>query len=383
MDIGPGAGVHGGEVVAQGTVEDICAEPRSITGQYLSGARKIPVPSRRRKGNGKSLLIRGASENNLKNIDVEIPLGVLTAVTGVSGSGKSSLINEVLYKTLAAVKNRAHVRPGRCLGIDGLENVDKVICIDQSPIGRTPRSNPATYTGVFNDIRELFSTTQDAKLRGYGPGRFSFNTKGGRCEACSGDGLIKIEMHFLPDIYVPCDVCKGKRYNRETLEVRYKGKNIADVLDMTVEEALDFFQNLPKIRDKIQTLYDVGLGYVKLGQSSTTLSGGEAQRVKLATELARRSTGATVYVLDEPTTGLHTADVQRLISILDRLTDAGNTVVVIEHNLDVIKVADHIIDLGPEGGDGGGTVVFAGTPEGCAECKESATGEYLKKVLEK
>ena len=281
------------------------------------------------------------------------------------------------------MKNRAHVRPGRCLGIDGLENVDKVICIDQSPIGRTPRSNPATYTGVFNDIRELFSTTQDAKLRGYGPGRFSFNTKGGRCEACSGDGLIKIEMHFLPDIYVPCDVCKGKRYNRETLEVRYKGKNIADVLDMTVEEALDFFQNLPRIRDKIQTLYDVGLGYVKLGQSSTTLSGGEAQRVKLATELARRSTGATVYVLDEPTTGLHTADVQRLISILDRLTDAGNTVVVIEHNLDVIKVADHIIDLGPEGGDGGGTVVFAGTPEGCAECKESATGEYLKKVLEK
>ncbi len=383
VDIGPGAGVHGGEVVAQGTVEDICAEPRSITGQYLSGARKIPVPSKRRKGNGKSLLIRGASENNLKDIDVEIPLGVLTAVTGVSGSGKSSLINEVLYKTLAAVKNRAHVRPGRCLGIDGLENVDKVICIDQSPIGRTPRSNPATYTGVFNDIRELFSTTQDAKLRGYGPGRFSFNTKGGRCEACSGDGLIKIEMHFLPDIYVPCDVCKGKRYNRETLEVRYKGKNIADVLDMTVEEALDFFQNLPRIRDKIQTLYDVGLGYVKLGQSSTTLSGGEAQRVKLATELARRSTGATVYVLDEPTTGLHTADVQRLISILDRLTDAGNTVVVIEHNLDVIKVADHIIDLGPEGGDGGGTVVFAGTPEGCAECKESATGEYLKKVLEK
>ena len=382
VDIGPGAGIHGGEVVAQGTVEDICAEPRSITGQYLSGARKIPVPSKRRSGNGKSLLIRGASENNLKNIDVEIPLGVLTAVTGVSGSGKSSLINEVLYKTLASVKNRAHVRPGRCLGIDGLENVDKVICIDQSPIGRTPRSNPATYTGVFNDIRELFSSTEDAKLRGYGPGRFSFNTKGGRCEACSGDGLIKIEMHFLPDLYVPCDVCKGKRYNRETLEVRYKGKNIADVLDMTVEEALDFFQNLPKIRDRIQTLYDVGLGYVKLGQSSTTLSGGEAQRVKLATELAKRSTGSTVYVLDEPTTGLHTADVQRLISILDRLTDAGNTVVVIEHNLDVIKVADHIIDLGPEGGDGGGTVVFAGTPEGCADCAESATGEYLRKVLE-
>ena len=381
VDIGPGAGVHGGEVVAQGTVEDICAEPRSITGQYLSGQRKIPVPAKRRAGNGKSLVIRGASENNLKDIDVEIPLGVLTAVTGVSGSGKSSLVNEVLYKTLAAVKNRAHVRPGRCLGIDGLENVDKVICIDQSPIGRTPRSNPATYTGVFNDIRELFSSTEDAKLRGYGPGRFSFNTKGGRCEACSGDGLIKIEMHFLPDVYVPCDVCKGKRYNRETLEVRYKGKNISDVLDMTVEEALEFFRNLPKIRDKIQSLFDVGLGYVKLGQSSTTLSGGEAQRVKLATELSKRSTGATVYVLDEPTTGLHTADVQKLITILDRLADAGNTVVVIEHNLDVIKVADHIIDLGPEGGDAGGTVVFTGTPEDCAECAGSATGEYLKKVL--
>ena len=381
VDIGPGAGVHGGEVVAQGTVEDICAEPRSITGQYLSGLRKIPVPTKRRAGNGKCLVIRGASENNLKNIDVEIPLGVLTAVTGVSGSGKSSLVNEVLYKTLASVKNRAHVRPGRCLGIDGLENVDKVICIDQSPIGRTPRSNPATYTGVFNDIRELFSNTEDAKLRGYGPGRFSFNTKGGRCEACSGDGLIKIEMHFLPDVYVPCDVCKGKRYNRETLEVRYKGKNISDVLDMTVEEALEFFKNLPRIRDKIQSLFDVGLGYVKLGQSSTTLSGGEAQRVKLATELSKRSTGATVYVLDEPTTGLHTADVQKLTTILDRLTDAGNSVVVIEHNLDVIKVADHIIDLGPEGGDGGGTVVFAGTPEGCADCAASATGEYLKKVL--
>jgi excinuclease ABC subunit A len=381
VDIGPGAGVHGGEVVAQGTVEDICAEPRSITGQYLSGLRKIPVPAKRRAGSGKSLLIRGASENNLKNIDVEIPLGVLTAVTGVSGSGKSSLVNEVLYKTLAAVKNRAHVRPGRCLGIDGLENVDKVICIDQSPIGRTPRSNPATYTSVFNDIRELFSSTEDAKLRGYGPGRFSFNTKGGRCEACAGDGLIKIEMHFLPDVYVPCDVCKGKRYNRETLEVRYKGKNISDVLDMTVEEALEFFRNLPKIRDKIQSLFDVGLGYVKLGQSSTTLSGGEAQRVKLATELSKRSTGATVYVLDEPTTGLHTADVQKLITILDRLADAGNTVVVIEHNLDVIKVADHIIDLGPEGGDAGGTVVFTGTPEACAECAGSATGEYLKKVL--
>ena len=381
MDIGPGAGVHGGEVVAQGTVEDIMAEPRSITGQYLSGARKIPVPARRREGSGKSLVIRGASENNLKDIDVEIPLGVLTCVTGVSGSGKSSLINEVLYKTLAAVKNRAHVRPGRCLGIDGLEYVDKVINIDQSPIGRTPRSNPATYTGVFNDIRELFASTNDAKLHGYGPGRFSFNVKGGRCEACSGDGLIKIEMHFLPDVYVPCEVCKGKRYNRETLEVRYKGKNIAEVLEMTVEEALGFFENIPKIRDKLQTLLDVGLGYIRLGQSSTTLSGGEAQRVKLATELSKRSTGATVYVLDEPTTGLHTADVQRLIDILNRLADAGNTVVVIEHNLDVIKVADHIIDLGPEGGDGGGTVVYAGTPEGCVDCAESATGEYLRKVL--
>ena len=382
VDIGPGAGVHGGEVVAQGTVEDIIAEPRSITGQYLSGARRIPVPARRREGNGKKLVIRGASENNLKDIDVEIPLGVLTCVTGVSGSGKSSLINEVLYKTLASVKNRAHVRPGRCRGIEGLEHVDKVINIDQSPIGRTPRSNPATYTGVFNDIRELFASTQDAKLHGYGPGRFSFNVKGGRCEACSGDGLIKIEMHFLPDVYVPCEVCKGRRYNRETLEVRYKGKNIAEVLEMTVEEALGFFENIPKIRDKLQTLLDVGLGYIRLGQSSTTLSGGEAQRVKLATELSKRATGATVYVLDEPTTGLHTADVQKLIDILDRLADAGNTVVVIEHNLDVIKVADHIIDLGPEGGDGGGTVVYAGTPEGCARCAESATGEYLRKVLE-
>ena len=382
VDIGPGAGVHGGEVVAQGTVADLEAEPRSITGQYLSGARKIPVPLKRRTGNGKFLTIRNARENNLKGIDVQIPLGVLTCVTGVSGSGKSSLINEVLYKTLAAEKNRAHIRPGRCDGIEGLENVDKVICIDQSPIGRTPRSNPATYTGVFNDIRDLFASTSDAKLHGYGPGRFSFNVKGGRCEACSGDGLIKIEMHFLPDIYVPCDVCKGARYNRETLEVRYKGKNISEVLEMTAEEAVVFFENIPKIRDRIQTLCDVGLGYVKLGQSSTTLSGGEAQRVKLATELSKRSTGSTVYVLDEPTTGLHTFDVQKLITILDRLTDAGNTVVVIEHNLDVIKVADHIIDLGPEGGDGGGEIVFEGTPEGCAACRESATGEYLKQVLQ-
>ncbi len=382
VDIGPGAGVHGGEVVAQGTVEDIEAEPRSLTGQYLSGARKIPVPAKRRAGNGKFLTIHNARENNLKGVDVQIPLGVLTCATGVSGSGKSSLINEVLYKTLAAEKNRAHVRPGKCDGIEGLENVDKVICIDQSPIGRTPRSNPATYTGVFNDIRELFASTNDAKLHGYGPGRFSFNVKGGRCEACSGDGLIKIEMHFLPDIYVPCDVCKGKRYNRETLEVRYKGRNISEVLEMTAEEAVGFFENIPKIRDRIQTLCDVGLGYVKLGQSSTTLSGGEAQRVKLATELSKRSTGQTVYVLDEPTTGLHTYDVQKLITILDRLTDAGNTVVVIEHNLDVIKVADHIIDLGPEGGDGGGEIVFEGTPEGCAACAGSATGEYLKKLLE-
>ena len=382
VGIGPGAGAHGGEVVAQGTVADLEAEPRSITGQYLSGARKIPVPLKRRTGNGKFLTIRNARENNLKGIDVQIPLGVLTCVTGVSGSGKSSLINEVLYKTLAAEKNRAHIRPGRCDGIEGLENVDKVICIDQSPIGRTPRSNPATYTGVFNDIRDLFASTSDAKLHGYGPGRFSFNVKGGRCEACSGDGLIKIEMHFLPDIYVPCDVCKGRRYNRETLEVRYKGKNISEVLEMTAEEAVVFFENIPKIRDRIQTLCDVGLGYVKLGQSSTTLSGGEAQRVKLATELSKRSTGSTVYVLDEPTTGLHTFDVQKLITILDRLTDAGNTVVVIEHNLDVIKVADHIIDLGPEGGDGGGEIVFEGTPEGCAACRESATGEYLKQVLQ-
>ena len=381
VDIGPGAGVHGGQVVACGTAEEVMNTPGSITGDYLSGRKTIPVPAQRRAGNGHTLTIRGAAENNLRHVDVSIPLGTFTCVTGVSGSGKSSLINEILYKRLGADLNRVKVRPGKHDSIEGEEFLDKVINIDQSPIGRTPRSNPATYTGLFNDIRDLFATTADAKARGYGPGRFSFNVRGGRCEACAGDGLIKIEMHFLPDIYVPCEVCKGKRYNRETLEVRYKGKNISDVLDMTVEEALDFFRNLPKIRDKIQTLFDVGLGYVKLGQSSTTLSGGEAQRVKLATELARRSTGATVYVLDEPTTGLHTADVQKLITILDRLTDAGNTVVVIEHNLDVIKVADHIIDLGPEGGDGGGTVVFAGTPEDCANCAESATGEYLKKVL--
>ena len=383
VDIGPGAGINGGRVVAQGSVEDICAVPESVTGQYLSGRRSIPVPETRRKGNGRSLWIRGASENNLRNLDVEIPLGKLICVTGVSGSGKSSLINEVLYKTLAAEKNRVKVRPGRCEGIEGLEYVDKVIALDQSPIGRTPRSNPATYTGVFNDIRDLFASTQDARLRGYGQGRFSFNVKGGRCEACSGDGLLKIEMHFLPDVYVPCEVCGGKRYNRETLEVRYKGKNIADVLDMTVEEACSFFANQQKILNKIQTLYDVGLGYVKLGQSSTTLSGGEAQRVKLATELSKRSTGSTVYVLDEPTTGLHIADVHKLIDILERLVEAGNTVVVIEHNLDVIKVADHIIDLGPEGGDGGGNLVFSGTPEDCAACPESYTGAFLKPLLNK
>lgn len=381
VDIGPGAGVNGGEVVCAGTVEDLCACPRSVTGQYLSGRMSIPVPEKRREGNGKSLIVCGARENNLKNIDVEIPLGKLICVTGVSGSGKSSLINEILYKTLAAEKNRVKVRPGKSGGIKGLEYVDKVIALDQSPIGRTPRSNPATYTGVFNDIRNLFASTQDARLRGYNQGRFSFNVKGGRCEACCGDGLLKVEMHFLPDVYVPCEVCGGKRYNRETLEVKYKGKSIADVLDMTVEEACGFFENQPKIYSKIKTLYEVGLGYVKLGQSSTTLSGGEAQRVKLATELSKKSTGSTVYVLDEPTTGLHVADVHRLINILDKFSDAGNTVVVIEHNLDVIKVADHIIDLGPEGGDGGGELVFAGTPEDCANCPESFTGQFLKPLL--
>ena len=381
VDVGPGAGVNGGRIVCSGSVDDICACPESVTGQYLSGKKKIPVPETRRAGSGRFLRIRGAKENNLKNIDVDIPLGKLVCVTGVSGSGKSSLINEILYKTLAAEKNRVKVRPGKCDGIDGLEYVDKVIALDQSPIGRTPRSNPATYTGVFGDIRELFASTQDAKLRGYGQGRFSFNVKGGRCEACSGDGLLKIEMHFLPDVYVPCEVCHGKRYNRETLEVRFKGKNIADVLDMTIDEACTFFENQPKILHKIETLRDVGLGYVKLGQSSTTLSGGEAQRVKLATELSKRSTGSTVYVLDEPTTGLHIADVHRLINILDRFVEAGNTVVVIEHNLDVIKVADHIIDLGPEGGDMGGELVYAGTPEGCAECEASFTGQFLKKML--
>ena len=382
IDIGPGAGVHGGEVVCAGTPEEVARCERSITGQYLSGKKKIPVPAQRRTGNGHALVIRGATEHNLKHVDVQIPLGVMTCVTGVSGSGKSSLVNEVLYKTLAGKLNHAKFRPGKCDGIDGVEYLDKIINIDQSPIGRTPRSNPATYTGLFDDIRSLFASTQDAKLRGYSAGRFSFNIRGGRCEACSGDGLLKIEMNFLPDVYVPCEVCKGKRYNRETLEVHYKGKNIAEVLDMTVEEALAFFQNQPKIRDRLQTLMDVGLGYVRLGQPSTTLSGGEAQRIKLATELSKRSTGRTIYVLDEPTTGLHVADVARLIDILNRLTDAGNTVLVIEHNLHVIKVADHIIDLGPEGGDAGGSIVFTGTPEDCARCAESYTGQFLKKELE-
>ena len=383
VDIGPGAGVHGGQVVACGTAEEIMNTPGSITGDYLSGREKVPVPEHRREGNGHFLTIRGAAENNLRNVDVSIPLGTFTCVTGVSGSGKSSLVNEILYKRLAADLNRAKTRPGKHAGIEGEEFLDKVIDIDQSPIGRTPRSNPATYTGLFNDIRDLFASTPDAKARGYGPGRFSFNVRGGRCEACSGDGLIKIEMHFLPDIYVPCEVCKGKRYNRETLEVRYKGKNIYEVLDMTVEEALPFFENLPRLYNKIKTLQEVGLGYVKLGQPSTELSGGEAQRVKLATELAKRSTGQTIYILDEPTTGLHTADVHKLIEVLQKLVEVGNTVVVIEHNLDVIKTADHIIDLGPEGGDGGGQIVATGTPEEVAACPESYTGHYLKGVLER
>ena len=382
VDIGPGAGVHGGQVVACGTAEDVMNTPGSVTGDYLSGRKKVPVPTQRRKGNGKMLVVRGASENNLKHIDVEFPLGTFIAVTGVSGSGKSSLVNEILYKRLGGELNRTKARPGRHDGMEGIEHLDKVIAIDQSPIGRTPRSNPATYTGLFNDIRELFASTQDAKSRGYNAGRFSFNVRGGRCEACAGDGLLKIEMHFLPDIYVPCEVCKGKRYNRETLEVRYKGKNIHEVLEMTVDEALPFFENLPKLRNKVQTLKDVGLGYVKLGQPSTTLSGGEAQRVKLATELSKQSTGSTIYILDEPTTGLHTADVYQLVEVLQRFVDNGNTVVVIEHNLDVIKTADHIIDLGPEGGSGGGTLVCCGTPEEVAQCEESYTGKYLKKVLE-
>ena len=382
VDVGPGAGCHGGQIVAAGTLEEIILAEDSITGQYLSGFKKIPVPATRRKGNGNSIKVVGAAENNLKNIDVEIPLGTLSCVTGVSGSGKSSLVGEVLNKTLLGKLNHARTRPGLCQCVEGLEYLDKVIDIDQSPIGRTPRSNPATYTGLFNDIRDLFASTADAKLRGYGPGRFSFNVKGGRCEACNGDGLVKIEMHFLADVYVPCEVCRGQRYNRETLEVRYKGKNIAQVLDMTAEEAMEFFGNLPKILRKVRSLVDVGLGYVKLGQSSTTLSGGEAQRVNLATELARVSTGRTMYVLDEPTTGLHAADVHKLIEVLQRLVDAGNTVLVIEHNLDVIKTADYIIDLGPEGGDGGGYVVAVGTPEEVSQVAESYTGQYLSRYLE-
>ncbi len=381
VDIGPGAGVHGGQVVAAGTPEEIMANPDSLTGDYLSGRRKIPVPEKRREGNGNFLKIFGAAEHNLRHIDVSIPLGTFTCVTGVSGSGKSSLVNEILYKKLGADLNRVKARPGRHDRIEGEEFLDKVIDIDQSPIGRTPRSNPATYTGLFNDIRELFASTPDAKSRGYNPGRFSFNTRGGRCEACSGDGLLKIEMHFLPDIYVPCEVCKGKRYNRETLEVRYKGKNIYEVLEMTVDEAMPFFENIPRIYNRLKTLEEVGLGYVKLGQPSTELSGGEAQRVKLATELSKRSTGRTIYILDEPTTGLHSYDVQRLIEVLQKLVDLGNTVVVIEHNLDVIKTADYLIDLGPEGGDGGGSIVCTGTPETVAQCPESYTGQYLKKLL--
>ena len=381
IDIGPGAGVHGGQVVAAGTPAEVMANPDSLTGQYLSGKKKIEVPAVRRPGNGKVLKVIGAAENNLRHIDVEFPLGTFTVVTGVSGSGKSSLVNEVLFKRLGAELMRMKVRPGKCDRMEGLEYLDKVVNIDQSPIGRTPRSNPATYTGLFNDIRDLFASTQEAKSRGYGQGRFSFNVRGGRCEACSGDGLLKIEMHFLPDIFVPCEVCKGKRYNRETLEVRYKGKNIADVLDMTVDEALEFFSALPKLKKRLQTLQDVGLGYVKLGQPSTELSGGEAQRVKLATELSKQATGKTIYILDEPTTGLHSDDVRKLLEVLQRLVDAGNTVVVIEHNLDVIKCADHLIDLGPEGGDGGGTIVCTGTPEEVAACPASFTGQYLKRML--
>ena len=383
VDIGPGAGRGGGEIVAAGSVEEIMAVERSVTGAYLSGRKKIEVPKERRPFvQDHKLVIKGAAENNLKNIDVEIPLGVFTCVTGVSGSGKSSLINEILYKRLAKELNRAKTRAGRHEEMLGLEKLDKVINIDQSPIGRTPRSNPATYTGLFDMIRDVFAQTTEAKVRGYQKGRFSFNVKGGRCEACSGDGIVKIEMHFLPDIYVPCEVCHGKRYNRETLEVKYKGKTISDVLDMTVEEALQFFENIPRIKNKLQTLYDVGLSYVQLGQSSTTLSGGEAQRVKLATELSRKSTGKTVYILDEPTTGLHTADVHKLVQILQRLTEGGNTVIVIEHNLDVIKTADYIIDLGPEGGDGGGTIVAVGTPEEICRVSASYTGKYLKPLLD-
>ena len=382
IDIGPGAGVHGGNVIAQGTAEEIKNVPNSITGQYLSGRKKIPVPKKRRKAKPVSITIKGAKENNLKNLDVKIPLGVFTCVTGVSGSGKSSLINEVLYKNLAKKLYGSSEKGGKCKEIVGIENIDKIINIDQSPIGRTPRSNPATYTGVFDYIRDIFANTNEAKLRGYQKGRFSFNVSGGRCEACQGDGVLKIEMHFLPDVYVPCEVCKGKRYNKETLEVKYKGKSISDILEMTVEEALEFFANIPKIKQKIQTLYDVGLGYIKLGQPSTTLSGGEAQRIKLATELSKRPTGKTLYILDEPTTGLHIADVHKLVDILQRLVDTGNTIVVIEHNLDLIKTADYIIDLGPEGGDNGGEIIATGTPEQIIKNDKSYTGKFLKKYLE-
>ena len=381
IDIGPGAGIYGGELVAQGTVEDIKACKESITGQYLSGAKKIEVPKHRREGNGKFITIKGATENNLKNVDVDIPLGKFVCVTGVSGSGKSSLINEILFKGASNITNKTKAPAGQHKEILGIENIDKVIDIDQSPIGRTPRSNPATYTGMFTHIRDLFASLPESKIRGFEKGRFSFNVKGGRCEACSGDGIIKIEMHFLPDVYVPCEVCKGKRYNRETLEVKYKGKSIFDVLDMSVAEALDFFKNIPGIKRQLDTLNEVGLDYIKLGQPSTQLSGGEAQRVKLATELSKRSTGKTLYILDEPTTGLHFADVDKLIQVLEKLVDAGNTVVVIEHNLDVIKRADHIIDLGPEGGIRGGTIVATGTPEEIAACEESYTGQFLKKML--
>jgi len=382
VDIGPGAGVNGGEIVCSGTVDDILKCENSVTGQYLSGRKKIPLPEKRREGNGKFLTVKGASENNLKKVNVQIPLGKFVCVTGVSGSGKSSLVNEIIYKHLAAKLNRAKIRCGKFKSIEGLENLDKVINIDQSPIGRTPRSNPATYTGVFTDIRELFSQTNDAKIKGYGPGRFSFNIKGGRCEACEGDGILKIEMHFLPDIYVPCEVCKGKRYNRETLEVLYKGKSIHDVLEMSVDEGVKFFENIPKIQRKLKTLQEVGLGYIKIGQPATTLSGGEAQRVKLSTELSKRPTGKTIYILDEPTTGLHTADVHKLIDVLQHLADTGNTILVIEHNLNVIKVADHIIDLGPKGGSGGGNIVVCGAPEEIAACPDSYTGKYLKPYLE-
>lgn len=379
MDHGPG--VHGGNVVAQGTAEEVKLIKGSATGDYLSGRKKILVPTKRRKSNGKSIQIVGATQNNLKNINVKIPLGVFTCVTGVSGSGKSTLVNEVLYKRITKELNNSNEKPGKCKEIKGIENIDKIINIDQSPIGRTPRSNPATYTGVFDIIRDLFATTNEAKMRGYQKGRFSFNVPGGRCEACQGDGVLRIEMHFLPDIYVPCEVCKGKRYNQETLEVKYKGKTIADVLDMTVEESLEFFENVPKIKQKVQTLYDVGLGYIKLGQPSTTLSGGEAQRVKLATELSKKATGKTLYILDEPTTGLHIADVHRLVDILQRLVDTGNSIVVIEHNLDLIKTCDYIIDLGPEGGDNGGTIVQVGTPEQIIKNEKSYTGKFLKKYL--